>query len=409
MAGGNSTQRFAYLGFPHLGGTFTVYRHLREGLAQAGVEVRWLGTGAAAQTAFCDPAWAGEKSRGQVVGPGEDYGDTSDATLAIVHALEKAGYDGVFVNVLTSPAEMSAVRYLRTEMLRIMIVHNITPGTYAAARAIREHVHATIGVSPRIRNDLVQGHGFSPERCVAIANAVAPSTLTKVSPRPLSKGRLRLLYLGRVEDAAKGVFWLPKILTRLNPTISLTVAGDGPDLPELRKRCGSLQQRVRFCGAIPPEHVADLLSEHDALLAPSRFEGLPMTLLEAMAAGCVPIASRITGVTDVVVDHGRSGLLFRVGDVREAARSIARLVDSSLLSRMSAAAIATVTECFTTERMAAGYLRTIAAISAAPPRIAHPLNPDQWALPRGMRPGLRTFLPGPMKNALRVARERLAG
>ena len=304
---------------------------------------------------------------------------------------------------------MSAVRYLRTEMLRIMIVHNITPGTYAAARSIREHVHVTIGVSPRIRNDLVQRHGFSPDRCVAIPNAIAPSTLIKVSPRPLSTGRLRLLYLGRIEDAAKGVFWLPKILKRLDPAISLTVAGDGPDLPELRKRCGSLQQRVRFCGAIPPEHVADLLSEHDALLAPSRFEGLSMTLLEAMGAGCVPIASRIAGVTDVVVDHGRSGLLFRVGDVREAARSIARLADSSLLSRMSAAAIATVTECFTTERMAAGYLRTIAAISAAPPRIAHPLNPDQWALPRGMRPGLRTFLPAPMKNALRVARERFAG
>ena len=162
MADCSPTQRFAYLGFPHLGGTFTVYRHLRDGLARAGVEVRWLCIGA--ERAFCDPAWAGEKSRGQVVGPDEDYGNRRDATLAIVHALEKGGYDGVFVNVLTSPAEMSAVRYLRTEMLRIMIVHNITPGTYAAARSIREHVHVTIGVSPRIRNDLVQRHGFSLRR-----------------------------------------------------------------------------------------------------------------------------------------------------------------------------------------------------------------------------------------------------
>ena len=89
MAGCSPTQRFAYLGFPHLGGTFTVYRDLRDGLAKAGVEVRWLGTGTASQTAFCDPAWAGEKAPGQVVGPDQDYENRRDATLAIVHALEK--------------------------------------------------------------------------------------------------------------------------------------------------------------------------------------------------------------------------------------------------------------------------------------------------------------------------------
>jgi hypothetical protein len=50
-----------------------------------------------------------------------------------------------------------------------MIVHSITPGTYAAARSIRDYVHATVGVS-RISDDLVQRAGFAPGHTHVIGN-----------------------------------------------------------------------------------------------------------------------------------------------------------------------------------------------------------------------------------------------
>jgi glycosyltransferase involved in cell wall biosynthesis len=399
--------KFAFFGFPHFGGTFTVYRLLRQGFATAGVELRWLGVGSTAHLGAVDPIWGLEQSFGEVVGSPEET-DEHRLALALAAAVEKGDYDGVFVNVLTSRAEMSAVRYLRSDIPRVMVVHNITPGTYAAARALRDHVHATIGVSPRIRDDLVRRHRFPPDRCVAIGHGLTAAAFAETSTKSPRAGHLRLIYLGRMEEAAKGILWLPRILARLDPAATLTIAGDGPDLAALKARCAKLADRIRFLGAVPPEQVLTLLSQHDALLMPSRFEGSPLTLIEAMAAGCVPVLSRIAGVTDVIVEDGRSGFLFPIGDVNAAARAVTRLAEPDRLCAMSATARAVVRERFTVERMASRYLETMGAIRMTAPPIAPPLDPERWDLARGFRPSLRTHLPMPLKNLLRTMRERLA-
>ena len=328
--------KLAYLVHPHLGGTYTVFRHLRSGLAPAGIEVRWLGAGPGACAAFADPAWADERPCGSVAESRPDA-DEKALGLALLRTIALERFDGVFVNVLTSRAEMNVARYLPAATKRIMVVHNITPGTYAAARAIRDHVHATVGVSPRVRNDLVGRHGFGPSRTFAVPNAVdlrAASSLPRVPGGPL-----RLIYLGRIEDAAKGVFQLPRILDGLDPAAAtLTIAGDGPDLPALRARCSRLGSRAGFVGKIQPEQVPGLLAAHDVLIMPSRFEGFGLTLVEAMAAGCVPVVTGIRGVTDTIVMDGRDGFLFAPGNVGEACHAVKRLsADRGMLRQMSAA------------------------------------------------------------------------
>lgn len=108
------------------------------------------------------------------------------------------------------------MRYLPADILRIMIVHNITPGTYAAARAIRDHVHATVGVSKRCR-DLVRQHGFDASRTLVIPHGLNRDIhLSRNVQKPDESGPLRLLYLGRMEDNSKGIFWLPNILRELD-------------------------------------------------------------------------------------------------------------------------------------------------------------------------------------------------
>lgn len=122
-----------------------------------------------------------------------------------------------------------------------------------------------------------------------------------------SKADLKVLMLGRVDNEAKGVFNLPKIARLLRDApISFTVAGDGPDLEALRTRCALHAEQVSFLGAVGSKSVPDLLASHDVLLLPSRFEGMPLALVEAIAAGCVPIASHIRGVTDFVIADGRA-------------------------------------------------------------------------------------------------------
>jgi glycosyltransferase involved in cell wall biosynthesis len=219
------------------------------------------------------------------------------------------------------------------------------------------------------------------------------------------------LSLGRVEDTSKGVLWLPGILARLSGLpVVLTVGGDGPDLDALRRQCAPFGEQVRFLGAVAAEQVPAIMAEHDVLVFPSRFEGFGLTLAEAMAAGCVPVASAIRGVTDVLIDHGRTGFLFPVGDLDRAAREIRRIVgESGLLERLSVAAKAEAGSRFDSDKAAAAYAGLLQALRSDPPAIAEPLPLNRWRYPRGLADGgLRRFIPRRVKNLLREMRERTA-
>lgn len=397
--------KIAYFVLPHLGGTYSVFRHLRVGLALHGIELCWLGLLPAGQGLA--PGLEREAAFGTLVEAASGDDEKSTARL-MERAILTGGFDGVIVNVLSDRIQTNIVRYLPDDLIRLMVVHNITPGTYAAAEAIRPHVHATVCVSQRCRDDLVKHHNFPAERTTVIANAVSLDSFpaTDRSPRSIGQG-LRLLFLGRIEDASKGVLWLPDILARLPASATMTIAGDGPDLKRL-KAVMPEDARTTYAGAVNSAAVPALLAEHDVFLMPSRYEGLPMALVEAMATGCVPVASRLRGVTDMLVEHGRDGLLFPVGDIGSAADIVRGLdKDRAHLLSLARAARCKVAGTFTVERMAAAYAVLLREITANPPPIAAPLALDGWSMPRGLRAGLRTFLPRPLKNWLRVVRERL--
>jgi glycosyltransferase involved in cell wall biosynthesis len=396
----------AYLAIPHTGGTYSVFESLKEGLKGYGIEVQWLGVGKRHARVLSDPEWFEHCRFGTVAAP--DAENDLDIAAGLTEHLSKGSYAGVFVNVLADPICTNAIRYLPANLLRIVIVHSITPGTYAAASAVRQSVHATVGVSPRIAQDLIRRCSFPADSTVSIPNAVDVEHFLGFE-RERSPNRLRVVCLGRVEDSAKGVFWLPKVMQRLaDLPCSLTVVGDGPDLNRLRHLSESLGSRVVFAGPVPRSSVPGILSQHDIYLFPSRYEGLGISLVEAMAAGCVPVASRISGVTEFVVEHGKTGFLFPVGDVNAAAGFIRELaLAPQLLAEMAVAGQRAATCRFSLKEMAHEYATLIRHIQQCPPDIAKPLPLERWRYPRGLRPGMRTYLPLSVKNILRQTRERL--
>ena len=396
----------AFLGAPGVGGPYRTGKALRDGLCSYGFTVRWLCLGPDAQALIDTPEWAYERAFGSVLASGTR--DERQQAVALLDHLETEGYDVIIVNVLADRVQSSVVRHLDPRIRRIMIVHSITPGTYAAARSIRDYVHATVGVSPRISDDLVQRAGFAPEHTHVIGNPF-DSEAFEGQERPAWDGPLRLLSLGRIEDASKGIFWLPSILRELRDLpVTLSIAGDGPDDAKLRRLFAGQMDRVRFLGAIPPAGVARVMAEHDVFLLPSRFEGQSIALVEALASGCVPVASHIRNVTDFVVEPG-TGLLFPVGDIKAAAGLVRRLNgDRRLLTRMSVAARASAAERFRTDRMAAAYAGVLGRVMTHPRSIATPLPRSAWCLPAGLRPGLRSLLPTGVKNRVRLVMERLA-
>ncbi len=167
---------------------------------------------------------------------------------------------------------------------------------------------------------------------------------------------LRLVYVGRLAPG-KG---LAEALAALaaaraaGAATRLVIAGSGPEEPLLRQLVQSLGlgAAVSFAGPAYGERKARLLSEADVLLLASHDEGLPYALLEAMAAGVVPVVTPVGGIPDVV-HPGVHGLFVPVGDAAAIAAAIGELSrDRQRLARMSAACRERVAACYSIERLA---------------------------------------------------------
>ena len=101
---------------------------------------------------------------------------------------------------------------------------------------------------------------------------------------------------------------------------TLEIAGDGPDRKVLEELAGELKisDRVKFVGYQSPEQVRELLKGTDVFVLTSFAEGLPVVLMEAMAAGVPVVASSIAGIPELVQDE-HNGLLVPPGDARATA------------------------------------------------------------------------------------------
>ncbi|WP_277542847.1 glycosyltransferase [Haloarcula laminariae] len=134
----------------------------------------------------------------------------------------------------------------------------------------------------------------------------------------------------------------------------LLVVGDGPLKADLRAAAAELgvSDRVHVTGRVAD--IEPFYAVGDVFLAPSRAEGHPITLLEAMAAGLPVVATDIPGISEVVVDGG-TGRLYEPGDIEALLAALARLRDPSLRREYGTAGRERARETFSVERMAASY------------------------------------------------------
>ena len=129
-----------------------------------------------------------------------------------------------------------------------------------------------------------------------------------------------------------------RLATRF-PDWQLCIHGEGPERPRLTRQAAEhgLTERVRFPGAT--QDVEGTLSEADLFVFPSRFEGFPNALAEAMACGLASIAFDSPGAVRELIRHGIDGLLVPLDDVGALAEAMARLMaDDVERERMAARA-----------------------------------------------------------------------
>jgi glycosyltransferase involved in cell wall biosynthesis len=189
-----------------------------------------------------------------------------------------------------------------------------------------------------------------------VPNAIDPAGLADQRRSYNTDRPLNLVYVGRLVRS-KGLFEVIealKELKRAGREFKLSIAGEGPDQDELMaaSEAAGLEDRVRFLGSVLAAEKCRLWLESDLFVFPSYMEGLPYSLLEAMAAGCVPITTAVAAIPDVMRD-AEHGVFVPVKDARALAIAVAALDDDrDGLIRMANAARRRVLERYTVARLA---------------------------------------------------------
>jgi glycosyltransferase involved in cell wall biosynthesis len=213
------------------------------------------------------------------------------------------------------------------------IVHSDDAQHYDHAARLGSTWDAVVSVSETIGAKVLRIPGISPERASVIPYGVDASAEYPVRH---SSDVLRIIYTGRLDSSQKRVLDLlgiASLLTDRGVRFRLTIAGDGPERRRLEEqiRLRKLEQHVRLTGSVANDEIAVILAEHDAFVLASAYEGLPISLLEAMGQGCVPVVSAVASGVPQLVSDGQNGFVIPVGDLHGFARQLRMLHESPSL------------------------------------------------------------------------------
>lgn len=211
-----------------------------------------------------------------------------------------------------------------------------TPRRLRQALALQPYTQASIGVSEGVRTALVE-RGFAPERCLAIPNGIAlerfPAQLLPQRWEQREAAILMASRFARQKDHATLIQALALLRQRgLTPVLYLAGAGSA----RLRAKAEALvqqldlQAQVRFLGNVAD--VPQRLASIQVFVLSTHWEGMPLALVEAMAAGCACVGSEVLGVREVVA-HERTGLLVPHADASALADALQRLLQHPALAQ----------------------------------------------------------------------------
>lgn len=238
---------------------------------------------------------------------------------------------------------------------------------YWLDRVAARSAHATVCyVTEDLRKYYEQAH--SGLNAMVIPNGVPAMERSQfLRPPDMREAWFNLLIAGRL-DRVKGHHLAIEAVAaeELSADVHLHIVGVGPREPELQALAESLgvSDRVHMLGF--RRNVYDYIAYSNALLMPSLHEGLPYTLLEAMALGIPVIASRVGGLAEVIQDNA-TGLLVPPHDVAALAAAIQQLHrDDALRARLGKAARQAQRTRYSLEAMTCGYVQVYRSLRLQP-------------------------------------------
>lgn len=224
---------------------------------------------------------------------------------------------------------------------RIAFEHNVYEGIrhrwqYMVDRFLANHSTYVVAVSDAVRQFL-QAHDIPGVRIQTVRNAIDLKPPSHMLPRAelrqslhLSLQELVLVCVGRLIPQ-KGIDILLRVFATL-PEGKLIIVGDGSERSTLEEMIQDLHlgDRVQLLGT--RKDIPDLLRMADIFVLPSRWEGLPMVILEAMAAGLPIVASAVDGTREVLVNE-EMALLVQAESETQLRQALERMMRDQELRR----------------------------------------------------------------------------
>lgn len=230
---------------------------------------------------------------------------------------------------------------------------------YVIDRATTPFISRYVAVCQSDARFLERRKGVAPNKITVIPNGIDVSRFAvSESTRAAARQRLGFEEKDPVLIVIARLHWgkghrllldaMPQLL-RSYPALKVVFLGEGAEAPQLRERCRVLG--ITNCVHMPgyQKNVQDWLAAADINVLPTLYEGLPLTILEAMAAGLPTVASNVGGIPDAIED-GRSGILVPPGESNCLAAWISSLLQNpDLRLRLAKAAHDRVVHHFTLE------------------------------------------------------------
>lgn len=189
-------------------------------------------------------------------------------------------------------------------------------------------VHA-ITISPASQQSFSELYGCKSALCEnGIPMPLVSEVRNAVDEFRLTPQTKVFLHPGRITEA-KNQMVLVKVFDRLikeGKDVALLIAGKEEDDAILQQICPYFSDRIKFLGL--RTDVPSLMAKADGMCLPSIWEGLPVTLLECLAVGCIPVCSPVGGIVNVVED-GKNGLLSKSSDEEDYYQTMLRFLKLS--------------------------------------------------------------------------------
>lgn len=254
--------------------------------------------------------------------------DASDMHLKLIEELMQRR-PFILVNIwnLNLLWAASYVKKKFPEDVRIIsVLLNDVGSLYREQQVWDQSIDQYLCISSRIKKNLTDIYGIDQQKVYYRIPFVEKKKICEREYNVVSDNALVIVYPCRLVRGQKRADLLPEFISKLEErriNYILNIVGDGACEEEIRtyveQNC--LDEKIFLWGKLSREDLLCFLRKQDIYLNFSEYEGMSLTMLEAMARGCVPVVTDVSGVADVIVNR-ENGFISKVGDLEGMADDI---------------------------------------------------------------------------------------